>query len=279
MTRAATIGWALALVLATAVAGCKDNDQSFYIEHMKVLPDPPECKYSTGDSPETRLVVDLALVQTDDLFSGFQVTNALMARENYDTLKAESNGILVDGSETVVTIGGSSFGGSVFRGVDAYIDAESTAVLEAIVIPGSVKAALAEGLGCPPVDAAGEAVANDLMADGLAIMPEPVYYEQGYGEVKFIGHTQGGTEVETNALSFAIQACCNCSVDWSICSDPCTALCTPADTYTYCVGAMGVNVGDNQYPCNQVTNVPNADWTEMNDAGVPTEVDCTSCGA
>jgi len=36
----------------------------------------------------------------------------------------------------------------VFRAVDAFLDVESTAVIEAITIPGEIKTSLSAALGC-----------------------------------------------------------------------------------------------------------------------------------
>jgi hypothetical protein len=245
MTRTMTIGLALSLGLAAALWGCRDNQESFYIEHMKALPDPPECKYTTGDSPEYQLLVDLAFVGEDDFFAGFQVTNALMTREDYDNLKAESNGIVIEGAEAVVSAGGQTVGASVFRAVDAFLDAETTAIIEGITIPGEVKTQLGSVLGCASALDTATAVAADLAADGvLDTAPESVTYGSGYGTVRFIGHTQG---------------------------------CTEPTEYSYCGGTLGINVGDNLMPCTNYTWNPNATWTVEIDGGVEVGMDCDSC--
>jgi hypothetical protein len=277
MTRTVSIGLALALCLAAALAGCRDNQESFYIEHMKVIPDPPECKYTTGDPAAYSVTVDLAFVDDNDFYAGFQVTNALMTREDYDNLKAESNGILVDGAEAAVSVGGQSAGASVFRAVDAFLEAESTDVIMGITIPGEVKTNLGAALGCASAEDTATAMLVDLQDGVLDNPPEAVNFDTGYGSVRFLGHTLGGSEVETNVFSFAIQSCCNCAVDWSACMNPCNAFCSEPTGYTYCDGALGINAGGNPLPCNLLTYNPNATWTSETDGGV-VEVGCDSCG-
>jgi len=265
MTRTVSIGLALALGLAAALGGCRDNQESFYIEHMKVLPDPPDCKYTTGDAVAPSVFVDLTAVDNDDFYAGFQVTNALMTREDYDNLKAESNGILIEGSEAVVSVGGQSAGASVFREVDFFLEPESTAVVMGITIPGEVKTAMASALGCTPAQDVGDAIREDLL-DGVLDnpLPETENFEPGIGSVRFLGHTQGGSEVETNVFSFAVQSCCNCAVQWSTCWNPCDAFCTPPEESGYavpCAGAQGINVGEDILPCAVFTFSPGTEWT------------------
>jgi hypothetical protein len=276
MTRRVLIGSTLALALVASLPGCKDNEESFYIEHMKILPDAPECKYSTGDQPETSISIDLAFSGGDDFYGGFQVTNALMAREDYDNLKAESNGIFIDGAEAAASVGGQAVGGSVYRGVDFFIDAETTSVVQGIFLAGEIKTALADALNCPSTEETGATLAADLADGDIDNPPQVTYYDAGTVSVRFIGHSQGGEEVETNLFTVAIQACCNCDISWSECSDPCFAFCTAPAEYSYCEGALGMNVGDNRPPCNYAMYSPYASWAdETVDGGLADCDDCT----
>lgn len=274
MTRAVSIGLALALGLAAALGGCHNNEESFYIEHLKALPDPPDCKVSTGDPVIPEITVDLALAGSYDFYAWFQVTNALMEREDYDNLKAESNGIFVDESQSTVSIGGQT-GGGESREVNIYIAPETTAVIPGITISAQAFQDLAASMGCAPVWETGAVVHADIAADGtLDNLPESLSLGTGYGNIRFVGHTQGGTEVETNRFSFAISLCCNCYVDWGEVVDPCTAFCEDITDYTSC--APGVNAGSNPYPGHNVTHDPSAEWDGTNtaDAGTDCELDC-----
>jgi hypothetical protein len=227
MTRAVLIWSALALLLAASLAGCKDNEESFYIEHMKKIADPPDCKYSNGDPAISTITVDLSLRQAGDFFGFFQVTNALMAREDYDNLKAESNGIFVDGSEAVVTVGDESVGGSTFSGATYFINAETTDVMPSIAIGSSVFGDLAAEFSCPYIDdMLGEMVMN-LLATGETGLPAGYsdLLGSGYVTVRLLGHSQGGIEVETNQFTVAANFCCGCMVDLSTCASPCGMFC------------------------------------------------------
>ena len=95
------ISTALALVIAFVAGSCVDNEVTFFIEHMKVQPKPPGCTTNTGDEIAASGLVDLA---TATSFGGwYYVTNHAMIREEYDNLRAETDGIFVDGMEAYVT--------------------------------------------------------------------------------------------------------------------------------------------------------------------------------
>lgn len=271
MTRTVLTGTVLALLLAAALGGCRDNEESFYIEHMKAMADPPDCKYSTGDPYRHGIRVDLSLRQDHDFFGHFQTTNALLAREDYDNLKAESNGIFVEGSETVVTVGGQSVGGSAYSSAEIYIGPETTNVLPGIAIPGDVFADLAEHYGCPSSGAMLAGMSAQLLATGAATPPAG-YSEllsTGYATVRFIGHTQGGTDVETNGFTFTLDFCCGCAVDWNSCDTPCEMFCDEAaEVVSMC--EWGVDV-EEDLSCTGWGFDPEADWPTEDvgaDAGV-----------
>jgi len=270
MTRTVLTGTALALALSLSLGGCKDNEQSFYIEHMKVLPDPPECKVSTGDAVLPEIIVDLALAGYGDFFAWFQVTNGMMAREDYDNLKAESNGIFVDGAESALSIGDSPAGGEE-TDVNMYIEPESSSILPGILLTAQGFADLAAANGCLPVSEQGTAVRADLADGNLDNPPTSEILGTGYGRVRFVGHTQGGIDVETNPFTFAVSLCCNCYVNWSEVADPCSGFCQEVSEYTTC--AWGVNSGNNLFPAHNVTLSPGAEW-DTGDGGVE---DCSSC--
>jgi hypothetical protein len=282
MTRTVTIGWALALALASVLAGCKDNEESFYIEHMKKIADPPDCKYSTGDGFIPGVTVDLSLRNKDDFFGWFQVTNALMARENYDTLKAESNGIFVEGSEAVVSIGGATVGGSGTSDADNYIAPETTNVLPGLAIPGDLFTSLADSVACPDMSTLIGDVSADLQADGMmSTIPGGDIEATGYGTVRFIGRTQGGTKVQTNDYSFTINFCCGCYIDWTSCDTPCELFCSDTGTEID-VCQFGVNMGGAEVSCQGLMTGAVTTWQgyDVPDGGTGEELvdmDCSDC--
>jgi hypothetical protein len=273
--RTVILGSLAALFLTMALAGCKDNEQSFYIEHMKVVPDPPDCAYSAGDAVSGGLAIDLAFSQQDDYFAWFQTTNALVARENYDNLVSESNGIFVDGAEAQLAIGGAAIGSTAYRTLEMYLEPESSDVIPAIAIPVEAFQELQSGFGCAPASETAAAVAADLEADGvLDNVPSSYMVGTGTITVRILGHTQGDVEVETNPFSFPVEICCNCYIDWAECADPCTAFCEDPAEYSSC--AAGINSGGNPFPGHNLTTGTVDSWPSTDgDGGVE---DCTTCG-
>jgi len=275
--RTVILGSLTALCLAAALAGCKDNEQSFYIEHMKALPELPDCEVSSGDPAIIGLGVDLALAGTGDYYGYFQTTNALVARENYDNLISESNGIFIDGAEASVEIGGAAAGGTEYRTLDQYLEAESTDVIPAITISAQSFSALSGSLSCPSLSSTVSSVRADLMADGvLDTVPTSGDVMTGTGTVQLFGHTQGDIDVETNQFSFPIHVCCGCSIDWSQCANPCTAFCTESEsTATSC--SLGINASES-LDCAALLYNPTAEWNDPSaDGGVGNcEDSCTA---
>ncbi len=272
--RTAILGSLAALVLAAALAGCKDNEQSFYIEHMKAVASPPDCVYSAGDPVAPGLTVDLAFAQNSDFFAWFQTTNALVARENYDNLVSESNGIFLDGAEAQIEVGGAAVGSTAYRTLESYIGAESTDVLPAITIAADVFSELGSSMGCQPMSVTAAAVAQDLAADGvLDNPPASTLVGTGTVTVRMLGHTQGDISVETNPFSFPVTLCCNCYIDWSEIQNPCVAFCEDPADYTSC--AWGVNSDGNPYPSHNLTVGTVGSWPSTDaDGGVE---DCSTC--
>jgi hypothetical protein len=287
MTRRVLIGSTLALALVASLPGCKDNEESFYIEHMKRISDPPECKYSTGDAFVPSITVDLAMAQAYDFYGEFQVTNALMAREDYDNLKAESNGILIDGSEVAITgPGGAEAGASEFRTVDMYLEAETTNVVPGITIPESIFAGLAASLDCPTAYDSASAIAAAVYAGEQPTYPQSYSLGSGYATVRFVGHTLGDVEVETNPFTIAVAFCCNCFISWGSCVNPCNGFCGVVETDSCAPGIDELaNVSCSAWMSNFYD--PFATWTQTNEVELAdggtgnetSEVNCANCTA
>jgi hypothetical protein len=283
--RTAILGSLAALCLAAALAGCKDNEQSFYIEHMKAMPEPPDCEVSTGDPASYGILVDVAATRAFDYYGYFQVKNALVSRENYDNLTAESNNIYFDGSEVVVTLpGAGSAGSSEYRPIaQESLEAESSDVFPGISIPQSTFESMQATLGCQSAETTALQIANYFWNGTSVTLPNSETIGTGYGTILFMGHTGGDIDVETPQFTFAMNLCCNCSTNWAAClADPCAAFCGDAETNSC---AFGIN---DTIPCTYwMSKLYDREKTweepgdiELADGGVgtgPVQVNCDTC--
>jgi hypothetical protein len=254
-----TIATAVALVTAMAVSSCVENEVTFLIEHMKVQPSPPNCVTSTGDEKAATATIDLA---TANSFGGwYYVSNFAMIREEYDNLRAETDGIIVEGGEAyVTTTNGNLIGESAYYEFELFIPPESSDVVPAIAIPDGVIAGLAEEYGCPSMNnpAVRQQLAESIIDGDLNDHLVFDLYPAVYTRMRFLGHTQGGSEVETPEFSFLVYLCCNCLIDWSTCYDPCTAFCeTPQDSE---MCQSGVSTGAAPDDCGLYFYSPGATW-------------------
>ncbi|HUT77002.1 MAG TPA: hypothetical protein VM285_04910 [Polyangia bacterium] len=266
------------LVIGLAAAACVDNEQSFYIEHVKVLAEPPGCESNSGDAKAASALLDLALA--DSYFSYYYLTNGTMLRKEHDNLRAESDGILIDSMEVyVVNIDGELVGGSENYEFQMYLAPDSSDIAPGYVIPAEVVQTLAAGLGCTSAqDLAQEvfgptAAGNPELASGFyQDIIEAIDDDVGavYSAVRFLGHTQGGNDVETNEYSFLVQLCCNCLVNWQNCATGNNAYCVAPTEYQSCnpgvVSGSGTDVDCRLFTYGLATN-----WTEN---GLP--MDCTA---
>jgi hypothetical protein len=260
---------AVALVIAFAAVSCVDNDVTFFVEHMKVQPKPPGCTTNTGDEVAASGLVDLA---TATSFGGwYYVTNHAMIREEYDNLRAETDGVIVDGMEAyVTTTSGALIGGSEYYEFEMYVPPESSTVLPALAIPNTVVIGLAQEYGCPSmwdlsvVDSLETAILNGTLNDQLVFE----WYDAVYSRVRFIGHTQGGSEVETPEFTFMVNLCCNCLTDWSSCSDPCYAFCNEPEDTPFCQPGVA-NGADTIEDCSSFFYAPGATWMGEDIYGQP----------
>lgn len=249
----------LALLTALSVMSCEPNEISFFIQHVKALPEAPACSYSVSDDFVSGIVVDLAL--QPGVTNAYLLKNQLISREDYDNLRAESNGILAEGYEISVSLSATNetIGGSNRYSQELYIPPQSEELMFAYTIPPDVSRALADELNCLLLnstnypddtvfqygtDVNGNAVARDL---GNVL-----------STVRFFGHTQGAIDVETQGFSFPIRLCCGCSVNWNNCASTCERYCKPVKTVQTC--NPGVVDGDNQYDCRALY-AGTASWT------------------
>lgn len=283
--RTVFLGTVIALALAAAIAGCKENEETFYIEHMKSMPEPPDCEVSAGDPETAGVMLDMAAGPAFDFYGYFLVKNALVARQNYDNLIAESNGIFVDGSEVILTLpGGGSAGGSEYRSVEKYIPPETSDVVPGITIPATAMDSLRGELGCQSAADTATQLASAIYSGGEVVAPGTEMYGGGYGTIQFVGHTQGDVEVDTPEFTFAVQLCCNCSINWDACvANPCNAFCVEGENASC---ALGVNDSVScSYWMSQLYD-PDLTWTEIDPNGdlpdggvgpVEVQVNCSTC--
>jgi hypothetical protein len=281
---------ALALVISISVGSCVDNEVTLLVEHMKVMPSPPSCISSTGDEKAASGRIDLSIATG---FMGyFYVSNHAMIREEYDNLRAETDGVIIDGMEVyVVSFDGALIGGSEYYEFELFIPPESSDIVPAIVMPASVTEELRVAYDCQTPEEwwyanVGPSLIGDFTLtheeqDQIAL-PEPEYYDALYGKVRFLGHTQGGSELETPEFSFLIEPCCNCLIDWTNCYTICGMFCEePEDNETCHDGASTGGDWDKEaVDCREITNNPNVYWeVTVIDMGVETEeiYDCDDC--
>lgn len=251
------VGLALSFFVFTVAAGCVDNEQSFYIEHAKAPPDPPECTVSVGDAVAPAVSLDLSLADAPSMF--YLGTNALISREDYGNLRAESNGIMVDGYEvyTMDPMGGIVNGTEYFN-YNHYLPPETSELLHATMISSGAVDALRATYGCTDLSSVnvGDAVFFSALREYYLSVPTipaivPDWVNEGvaanqttinalinssslddaipdtiYSVVRFLGHTQGNKDVETPEFTFAVQPYCGPMGGWNPClQNICYAFC------------------------------------------------------
>lgn len=246
-------------VLATS---CVDNEVTFYVEHMKVQPDAPTCVSSAGDDSASSGLIDLAIANS---YSGYYyVTNAAMEREAYDSLRAETDGIFVEGAEVYVVDGegGATIGGSEYYLFNQFIAAETSDIVPAVTVPPAVVEELATQYGCRRAWSYTGTEIYQALEEGASQWPPPSeYYGFIYAVVRFVGHTQGGTEVMTQEYSFLIDLCCNCLIDWNLCNNLCDANCGDPDDAAMCHPGVGSGSGS-LWDCRDIGFGRQVDWMQ-----------------
>jgi hypothetical protein len=266
------------LFMVFAVSGCVDNEKSFYIEHAKSYPDPPKCKVSTGDPVSPSTIIDLSLASEGGIWKYFYVTNAIMSKKDYDNLEAESNGIIVDGYELSTELAGQgSISGTEFYKYNHFIPPESSDVLYANLVSANSLVQLQNHMHClrnytlsqikDAILSGNTAVLNDLNQASQDVI-------SGYANIKYLGHTQGGKDVETQTFSHHLNFFCGPAGGWTPCfEDPCYAFCNKEATIEdSCVIGVGQIM-----TCSDLLTVVGdltGDWD--NDASTPPTDYCKS---
>ncbi len=274
------------LVIGLGTAACVDNEISFFIEHAKTQPEAPACTWSPSDDFSTTGLIDLAF--SSSYPQGFLVQNQLMSREDYDNLIAETNGIFVEGYEVSVRLASTNeaIGGTEAADVEIYVEPESVGIIPVIVLSDSVVDDLADAVGCLPLNSRNYPD-ETVYSSGTDINGEWISRDLGFAnaQVRFLGHTNGGLDVETPEFTFGIYLCCGCLVNWNNCSDRCQRYCGEPDENKMCT--LGVANGESQFDCRNLYSDPNAVWddlsnencVETNELGeeVPRSCTCADC--
>lgn len=256
------------MVILVMLGGCVDNEQSFYIEHAKAQPDPPECTVSSGDAVVSGYFLDLMTLSSPG--THFQVANSVMSQEDYGRGRAESNGIFVEGYElyTLIPELEGAIGGTEFFDYNHYIEPEATDLLYANLMSASTISQLRSSYQCINYTSSemADAIFFDWWRDnyselnGGAPVPQDIVTaangtqnvlsnlranrnlpEIMYAVVRFLGHTQGQKEVETQEFSVELSTHCGPIGGWEPCiSNMCTAFCNDEAAYVQSCSA-GVN--------------------------------------
>lgn len=270
------------LTLAVVVLGCRENEISLFVEHMKVPPKAPNCSTTAGDAMTPGGQLDLSF--RNPYANYFLVRNSMMGREDYKNNRAESNGVFIEGVEvTVATADGTPIGAPEYHVYESYIEPESADIVFGVVVPQSVVDVLAQNNGCPaltaanfpPTDANGQFDEAGTIKRGGAVSPNAV--DQVYASIRFLGHTNAGEDVETPTFTILIRVCCGCLVDWSGCDGTlCDRYCEDPDETEMC--SLGVGAGGATYDCrNLYTQIGSWEGGCTDENGQPRLCTCDDC--
>ncbi len=268
-------------MLPLVLGGCQENEISFFVEHVKVKPKAPSCSYSVSDDKMSYGAIDLAF--GNRYTNGYLVQNQLMAREDYDNLIAETNGIFVEAYEVNIRTSDARevFGTSERIPFEMYLEPETSDLIVVDILTESVVWELAEATQClglsrenyPPETMFTSA--HDLEdRNGL---PVPRYFESVYTQIRFFGHSQGGIDLETQAFTFPINLCCGCFVEWGKCYRECERYCTETedfDAHSMCV-LGNFNGDESKLDCREIYQNFSMEWDclEAEDG----QCDCDTC--
>ena len=251
--------WGIALVIAVLQGafafGCVDNEESFFIEHVKAQPQAPDCEVSVSDGNIAMGLLDLSFRNS---YTGwYLVNNGLVSREDLGNLVTETNGIIVDGAEVYVrALNGAVIGATEYYEFERFIPPEEESIAFALSLPGTIVGELAASQNCPVLTSlSGQLAVNATV----------------YSVVRFIGHTNGDVDVETPEFTFPIELCCGCLVEWANCADPCSRFCEEPEKHGMCT--PGVYNGGDLYDCRYLYyDDPDKSWDC--DGGTCTCADC-----
>jgi hypothetical protein len=267
-------GWGMNVIRNTIVAtaavlflSCVDNEISFFIEHAKIQPEGPDCTASASDEVASSGLIDVMFRK--GFSNTYLITNQLMSQEDYDNVKAETNGILIDAFDVSITTTDTNENIGVSERIPSqdFLEPESSDVAEAVILSSDLVEEMANAAGCL------RRTAENYPAESMFQTTEPKDRNgnpvpRGLGTVntgiRFYGHTQGGKAVQTQRFIFPIRLCCGCLVNWYFCNDPCERYCTEGDGFEddkMCV--LGIENGDSLFDCRKIYNNIGQDWPCM----------------
>ena len=259
----------IALLLVSVFAkGCVDNETTFFVEHIKVPPEPPECVVSPSDAWISTGLVDLAFRNAYP--SHYLVTNQAVSRVDLPNLKTETNGINIDGAESYTQLmnGDRVLDDPEYYQFQKYIGPGASDIAYAVPMTKAVVERLAQINGCAP------------LTTGMGRF-FPVYYDPVYTAVRFLGHTGGGSDVDTPEFTFLVELCCGCLIDWGNCMEPsCSTYCDEPRAHGMCT--LGVANGGALLDCRELTRDLTATWTGapgecVDDEGNDVLCTCANC--
>lgn len=200
----ALLALGFALVLLTLGSGCEENWQSFYIEEVKALSDPPDCIAPSVESATymSRGTLDVFLSRSYD--AALYVTNGLIPRNDPTLPVTESNGIFVQAA--VVNIEPDPQCGVIpavefETTVAAFIEPSSAVTMGVLMVPASALLAAVPDLdpatGLPSPTGGGVSSCPFGKANITAV-------------VQLFGVTQGNIDVATQQFTFPITVCAGC---------------------------------------------------------------------
>jgi hypothetical protein len=242
------------------------------------MPEPPSCANSVSDEFISAITLDMAFAP--GLLNAYMVKNQLMTREDYDNLRAETNGIFVEGYEVAVNLASTNetIGGSQNSIQEYFINPQSEDILFAFTIPSDVSALLADELDCLPFSAANYPEAGmfetNMRTDvrGNAV---PRSLGMVYSKIHFFGHTQGSVDVRTQNFTFPVNLCCGCTINWNNCDAACSRYCDDAEATKSC--QLGVTDGADGYDCRYAYHNLGASWPCVDEEGNPGDCTCDDC--
>ncbi len=263
--------------------GCKENEISLFVEHMKAPPTAPNCSTTAGDETTPGGLLDLSFRSPYSNY--FLLRNSLMGREDYKNTRAETNGVFIEGVEvSVSTADGTPIGSPEYHVFEGYIEPESADIVFGVVVPKSVVDVIADNNGCreltagnyPPTDASGQFDAAGTIDRGEGVDAASAV-QQVYASLRFLGHTNAGRDVETPTFTILIRLCCGCLVDWSTCdASLCERYCEEPDQSQMC--SPGVGAGEATFDCrNLYAQINSWEGGCVDENGQPRLCTCDDC--
>lgn len=244
-----------ALVLASGISGCAEDEMTIFVEHAKAPAGAPACAYSAGDPWVSSGLLDLAF--RNPYGTAFLLNVQLNPRVDPDSLHVESAGVVIEGMEVFVqTPRGEGVGATEYFEFEHYLPPNSREIATGIVISPAIAERLAENYNCLPLDAANYPATSV----GIDINGEDASRYLGfvYSQVVFLGHTLSHILVETPEFTFPVQLCCGCLVDWFPCMDECCRHCVLPIPHGMCT--PGVANGGLPFDCRSLYYDPNYNY-------------------